>query len=677
MYGVPLLRNGNTAFLPNCIFKNSKATKMKLKFSFLYLSIAVFCLGLLNLSVAPDSAQPMPLEAVKTQFHQGLKALKTAIHEYDQAARALGSPGVSAANLKEVHLKTRLLYKEVEFLLEYFDHSGMKRYLNGAPLPTVEKGVPEIRVLEPIGLQTLDELVFGEEVLESKEEIIALTRELVHSFDGIYNYQSQISINHRHVFESIRLELSRIFTLGLTGFDTPGSVNAIPEATRALSSIAKAIEPYNSLIKARDQDLPAEIASTFSEAIDYLQTHQDFDTFDRLHFLKTYINPLYEMIYRAHRKLGVETSEETNSLPNMVNYHATNLFSDDLLRAGVYAGQKLEVEKLNQKIALGKLLFFDPILSANNERACASCHDPARGFTDGMNKSLAMNHEGQIQRNSPTVINSVYAAGYFYDLREEVLERQTVHVVRDKKEFNTDFLAIVEKLSQSGEYQKKFEEAYPNYQLSKWSVTNALAHYVISLRSFNSPFDQYVRGEQAEISEAVKRGFNLFMGKAACGTCHFAPTFNGTVPPLYDESETEVLGVPAGPDTTQAELDADLGRIASGKPENEAPFYAHSFKTTTVRNVALTAPYMHNGVYNTLEEVVDFYNRGGGIGLGIDVPYQTLPDTPLNLNEGEKKDLVAFMESLTDTVGMTAIPVRLPQFEDQPDWNQRKIGGEY
>ena len=651
---------------------------MKVKLGFFSITLVIFGLSLLNFSTSPVPAdRSLPLETVKSQFHQGLDGLKAAIDQYEKTAHSLGRSEVSVAALKQAHLDTRLAYKDIEFLLEYFDHAGAKRYLNGAPLPAIEKGVPEIRVLEPIGLQILDELVFGEELLQSKDEILALTQELVHSFDGIYNYQRKISINHRHVFESIRQEINRVFTLGLTGFDTPGSVNAIPEAARSLASIARAIEPYYELIEARDDQLPGKIGQTFAAAIEYLEINDDFDGFDRVHFLKAYINPLYELVYQAHRKLGVETNDESTSLPPAVNYHATNLFADDLLQAGFYAGQQLEVDRLEQKIELGRMLFFDPLLSSNNERSCASCHHPDRAFTDGLDKSMAMNRDGQIQRNSPTVINAVYAEGYFYDLREETLERQTVHVVKDRKEFDTDFFAIAEKLEQSAEYQKMFEEAYPTYKLSKWSITNALAHYVISLRSFNSPFDQYVRGERAEISEAVKRGFNLFMGKAACGTCHFAPTFNGTVPPLYQESETEVLGVPVSPDTIAPEIDPDLGRIASGRPEDEAPFYAHSFKTMTVRNAALTAPYMHNGVYNTLEEVVDFYNKGGGIGLGLDVAYQTLPDTPLNLNEQEKGDLVAFMESLTDTTGMVSMPVRLPQFEENPDWNGRKIGGEY
>jgi cytochrome c peroxidase len=166
------------------------------------------------------------------------------------------------------------------------------------------------------------------------------------------------------------------------------------------------------------------------------------------------------------------------------------------------------------------------------------------------------------------------------------------------------------------------------------------------------------------------------MGKAACGTCHFAPNFNGTVPPLYNESESEVLGVPENPYSKPLVIDNDEGRIAA-KLKEDAPFYRYSFKTPTLRNVALTAPFMHNGAYKSLEDVMDFYNKGGGSGIGINVPYQTLPADPLNLNKQEMKDIISFMESLTDTSGLTSAPLSLPTFDNRNEWNYRKIGGVY
>jgi cytochrome c peroxidase len=135
------------------------------------------------------------------------------------------------------------------------------------------------------------------------------------------------------------------------------------------------------------------------------------------------------------------------------------------------------------------------------------------------------------------------------------------------------------------------------------------------------------------------------MGKAKCGTCHFIPFFNGVAPPYFSESESEVIGVPSTNDTLHPVLDPDKGKY------NLYPIdiLRFSFKTPTLRNVALTAPYMHNGVYKSLEEVVDFYNKGGGAGLGIAPSNQTLPKSPLQLSATEKKQIISFLRALTDT----------------------------
>jgi cytochrome c peroxidase len=140
-------------------------------------------------------------------------------------------------------------------------------------------------------------------------------------------------------------------------------------------------------------------------------------------------------------------------------------------------------------------------------------------------------------------------------------------------------------------------------------------------------------------------GFNLFMGKAKCGTCHFMPLFSGAKPPRYYYMESEVIGVPSTVKKINAKLDADSGRYLSTR----YPIHQFSFKTSTLRNIALTAPYMHNGVFKTLEEVVDFYNEGGGKGLHIAPPNQSLPFDKLNLTPQEKKDIISFMKTLTDT----------------------------
>jgi cytochrome c peroxidase len=134
------------------------------------------------------------------------------------------------------------------------------------------------------------------------------------------------------------------------------------------------------------------------------------------------------------------------------------------------------------------------------------------------------------------------------------------------------------------------------------------------------------------------------MGKAVCATCHFPPTFNGTVPPKFDETEFENIGITRTVDFNHPVLDDDPGLYYPFEIEERR----HFFKTATIRNIALTAPYMHNGAFETLEEVLEFYNSGGGQGLGLDVPYQTLPSDPLNLEKTEIDAIIAFMKTLTD-----------------------------
>lgn len=618
------------------------------------------------------------LANVKTQFHTGLSTFQQRIADFKAAAHSFDNTPESIAQLQEAHLENRLAFKNIEFLLEYYERFAVVKHLNGAPLPKTEPAVAEVFIVEPTGLQVLDELVFSDAPYEEKKEIIKHADKLGGAYADIMEYQMNVSMTHRHIFEAVRQELVRIFTLGVTGFDTPGSVNALPEAAQSMESIADALNAYAPLIAQQDADVMKEMQDLFQAAIEYLESNNDFDSFDRLTFLKAYINPLYAITYKAHTATGVETVDEVNPQPLPFNYHATNIFSDDFFNAEYFSELDFDEPTADERIELGKLLFFDPILSSTNDRSCASCHQPDKAFTDGLKTSLATGEQGNIQRNSPTVLNSVYADKFFYDLRGLTLEKQTKHVVFDKKEFNTDFKEIINKLSQSEEYKSLFVEAYPTnarYALSPSTITNALAYYVASLRSFNSPFDQYVRNERAELSEAAKRGFNLFMGKAACGTCHFAPSFNGTVPPIYEESESEILGVPSTAENT--ELDTDVGRVGNGLPREQAPFYVHSFKTVTVRNVAETAPYMHNGVYETLEQVIDFYNKGGGAGMGLDVPYQTLPDAHLNLTGQEQQDLIVFMQTLSDNPYKNAQPTVLPRFENKPEWNQRVIGGLY
>ena len=175
-------------------------------------------------------------------------------------------------------------------------------------------------------------------------------------------------------------------------------------------------------------------------------------------------------------------------------------------------------------------------------------------------------------------------------------------------------------------------------------IATAIAAYERSLPVMTSSFDAYMAGNKKALRGNAVQGFNLFMGKAQCGTCHFAPLFNSLLPPTYNRTELESLGMTTSANFKRPLPDTDSGRYGVFPIE----FYIGTFKTPTIRNSAKTAPYMHNGAFQTLEQVIEFYNKGGGAGLGLYSRYQTLPEKPLNLTTREKASLIAFLHSLTD-----------------------------
>ncbi|MFW2376790.1 MAG: cytochrome-c peroxidase, partial [Cellulophaga baltica] len=304
-----------------------------------------------------------------------------------------------------------------------------------------------------------------------------------------------------------------------------------------------------------------------------------------------------------------------------------------------FSDYKSDTLKLKEKQLLGKQLFHDKMLSKNYEMACATCHIKDKAFTDGK-KTFDKN---QI-RNTPTLRYAAYQQTFFMDGRSGSLEGQIVGVADNHDEFNLPMDSIVNRVRNEQHYKIQFDTLYQGKRM-EYNVRHAIASYIRTLNSFDSKFDKNINGLEDTLTEEEISGFNLFMGKAVCATCHFAPLFNGTVPPDYKDTEMELIGVPQENDTINAVISQDLGRYDKFKTEERK----HFFKTPTVRNVEKTAPYMHNGVYTSLEQVVDFYNRGGGQGIGIEEAYQTLPFDNLNLTKKEQAELVAFMKTLTDS----------------------------
>ena len=572
----------------------------------------------------------------------------------------------------------RRAYKSIEPLIEHADPSMVTMQLNGAPLPKLDAKSQFVDVLEPHGLQVIDERIGSEDaaILETRQQLISELHLFAANVREATAHLRGIPWSDRLVLESCRTGVMRMTTMGLSSFDRPSTEPDLSENTSIMRTLRMLMVCY------RDACRDGELATLFEQTMTLIdQSASSFEEkdeqLDKAELIRSVLDPLYGSIGRIQLGLGIELSTEVGPSQPVVNPSATSMFMSNTLMPAASSG--IDQRSINgDLIELGRVLFFDPILSDNSERACASCHRPDRAFTDGNIKGLAFDHQGSIKRNTPTLINSVFARRFFYDLRAQRISDVVSHVITDEREFHSTLIDVVGRLRTSKEYVQLFERVFRGSGAQAIDATNlsiAIGSYLTTLVSMNSRMDRYLRGENVRITDAERRGFNLFMGKAACASCHFPPTYAGYVPPTFIESESEIIGVPSRHDTANAMTDADVGRAGGILRENSV-IYRGSFKTPTVRNVSLTAPYFHNGSYQTLEQVTDFYVRGGGAGIGLDVPYQTLPFDRLDLTRRDQEDLVAFMHALTDTSLQIRPPSRLPSFGDAKR-DSRTIGGRY
>ncbi len=277
-----------------------------------------------------------------------------------------------------------------------------------------------------------------------------------------------------------------------------------------------------------------------------------------------------------------------------------------------------------------------------------------------------------LPRNSPSLVNAQYNHLILLDGKHISLQHQTKDVITNPIELGSNEKEVLKKILSCNDYKTAFKE-FLKYTPTEKEITiehvsSAITLYYGKFSKYYSPFDMTMNNNVA-LEEPVKKGFNVFMSKAQCATCHFAPQFNGVKPP-YVGSEFEVLGVPK--DTTYKELSLDKGRFGI----NPASEMANAFRTGTIRNATKTAPYMHNGVFNTLDQVIDFYDAGGGVGKGLYVPNQTLSSDSLHLSKEDKSNLLAFIRSLNEKIEFESVPQKLPVSKIK-SLNKRKVSGEY
>ena len=565
-----------------------------------------------------------------TQAH---KFYQNSLDNSIQHLSEIKSNGLDDPSNKEIFKKARQEWKKAEPFTAYLNPAVGHR-VNGPALPVFLED--NSRFMPAVGLQKIEESVYDREVTEQEfQEELKVTLGLMR------NLQKNIDkreLTTERFFIATQQQLLRILSHSITGFDTPVSHLGIEEAAISLIALNEVyVLTLQKIIQQKDIDLDKRFQQKLISSANYLEEHTDFETFDRYEFTREYLNDITSLWLQIRNTSGLW--ESTVNQP--FNFDAPTFFEEDSFKPE-YFMQNVNRKNSGMKIALGEKLFFEKKLSKNGRMACATCHLPEKAYADGL--TFSKDNQGmELSRNTPTLINSVYQRGFFWDGRSEGLIEQISSVFTNKKEFDTGVHEFSEEILQDSTYQEMIQQTFGGIPRGNTELIKALSAYISTLNGMNSKFDRNIAGKENTFTEQEKRGFNLFAGKALCATCHFLPLTNGTVPPFYTETEKEIIGVPET--AANNKLDDDTGFYWSYRVEE----HKGMFKTPGVRNIALSAPYMHNGVYTNLEQVIDFYNKGGGAGLGFDLPHQTLPFDNLELNEDEQAALVAYLKTLTDT----------------------------
>jgi len=576
-------------------------------------------------------------------------------------------------SLKSAIALARLKLKDIDFWLRYYEPNAYRK-ING-PLPVewenevFEKFEAPYR-REGAGL-SLAEISLSQKS-RVKDSLIALIRR---SQEAIKTYEADSITSQLKTFSSFFLA-NRLFLLNLaavynTGFECPDTSRVLPEMVSMLTGTRRIYESYNQSFP--EKRLSAEYLAFYDGMIAFIRRQNGFSSLDRYVFIRDYVNPLFRM--NQEYILGYDVKSISFN-DYTLNNDAKSIFDKFLYTPqntkGIFS--LVEDEKTLSRIrAIGKLLFFDPILSGNNKRSCASCHKPTQYFTDTVMQT-AMSYDGEhhLTRNTPTLINAVYNHLLMLDGKHTTLQSQAKAVITNPDEMGSEEKQLIRKVMSCKEYRDAFKQ-FLKYtpeekQVTMDHIVSAITFYDGSYSRFYSPFDEAMN-KKADVTSEVKDGFNLFMSRAKCGTCHFVPNFNGVKPP-YIGSEFEVLGTPETADFRS--LSPDKGRFMV----NQAPETLHAFRTGSIRNAAFTGPYMHNGIFKSLDEVIDFYDAGGGEGKKMIVENQTLSGDSLKLSKKDKKELLAFIYSLNEDVIFEEAPLTLPASSD-PALNERKVGGQY
>ncbi len=570
--------------------------------------------------------------------------------------------------------QSRLKLKGVDFWLRYFEPVAYHK-ING-PLPVewetevFEKFEPPYK-REGAGLSLAE--LYLDEINISKDSLIHLVQSSILS-TKIYQADS-ITANlnsYHHLFLANRLFLLNLAAIYTTGFECPESSNIFPELASMLKDINHIYIAYNESFPG--YAIKKDYLDLYLDAISFVNRQPAISNeFDHFNFIKNYVNPLFSLNQKMIRDYHV--------LSNNYNDYSLNDKSMSIFDKALYKGQNekgvfiaVDDEFILEDIRqVGKLLFYDPLLSGNNKRSCVSCHKPTEYFTDtNRTTSLQFDHQQSLTRNTPSLINVVYNHLLMLDGKHISLMNQAKDVITNPIELGGNEKEILKKVMSCPDYEKAFKrfvKLTPNSnKVNIDHIVSAVILYYSSFSKYYSSFDDAMNNKK-NININCEKGFNIFMSKAQCATCHFVPQFNGVKPP-YINTEFEVLGVPV--DKNYSAISPDSGRAKI----NPVAQTMNAFRTGSIRNAAFTKPYMHNGIFNSIDEVISFYDAGGATGKGLPVRNQTLSGDSLKLSKLEKEELTAFLHSLNENIKFEAAPSTLPVSKNN-SLNDRKVGGEY
>jgi cytochrome c peroxidase len=649
---------------------------------FVMLLIAAICFSSMKITNEKNKLAPA-ISAISLQYEQHMASLDSFLKVYpdyfydsshavrQQKYEELAYYFKRAAGLM-IYFEPDLYYKKLISPFQ-FEKSEREGFFSFIPNHWLFTG--------PIGNES-DSVLIKEfkrdDSLSQVAFIVDATTKFRNTFQEM-EYRSHFSnMDASGLFDALRVEIFRISMLDIANSDFIIEEAGIPSLKGSVDSWLSYSGELFKQLPSSQQALYGNWMRLSAQTRDFLRENRSYNNFDRMYFIRNCLIPLSQLLNDVQVVLKVPFKQKWSAIRSDAKHvYDKNVFNPD------FFAPVPDAYYSTAKAKLGELLFFDPILSDNNQRACASCHKPNMAFTDGLVKATAFEREKDLSRNSPTVINSGFQKKTFWDQRASSLEDQLDSVVNNPDELHSSFEHVIDRINSSPEYVELFHKAFSKTKkngIKREDVKNAIGVYERTVNGLNSRFDQYMRGDVTKLTQQEINGFNVYMGKARCSTCHFAPLFNGALPPFYDITDHHSIGVPVKDTMEKFKIDPDEGLYKlTGNT-----FTKFSFKTPTVRNSALTAPYMHNGVYKTLEQVIEFYDHAGGNKFRKDfkpdmtgLPFLTLIPIELKLTETEKKDLVAFIHALDDT-SAARTPKRLPELKGKyAGLNKRLVGGEY